>query len=793
MKNFRLLLTLLTVSVCSLQSAWADDVKVTVSLPNSNGLRTEILKSVNDVKIVTDLIVTTQTNVSLGAEDWATMQSMDALVNLDLSGTSAVAVPDGQFNGHCPNLKTVLLPNNLKIIGTSAFYYARNLTTVNIPSTLESLGDNAFYDCDKLENCALPADCHVTEIPKGCFTNCQKLMSFTIPESVVSIGYSAFWGCKAFTSALPSGLTSIGSYAFKGAAMTDLDIVIAEGTEIYSGIFEESGIKSISFPTKIYEFNSYIYNCSNLTDITLKSPTVIHYSVNAYWEPRNIENITLHVPSHLVDQYKVHTWWKDYKDVVAISPAVTSYIVQDNLSLNYAERMAGTPSLFFERPRSIYFSIEGNDPQAFNNFTAFSDVTTDYSYIFTYEYEQWYWTMILSECPNVSVTGDYNQRIKTASNAWYFLSLPFDFMVGDITTEEGKFAIRTYDGASRNTNDQSTGNWTNLSSGEIKAGTGFIFHTSKTTWTTFKAKSGGVNYAFKTSSDEPSITLAENNSNTSASAANTGWNFVGNPWQTYYNIHKMNYTSPICYWNGNSYVTVSAQDDDYAIKPNQAFFLQCPGGINNISFPASGRQLTDKITNQNGSRALFGSNRKLIDIQITCGEELKDKTRLVVNPEALFDYEIGRDASKFFSSETLCPQIYSLDVDGTQYAINERPDINSEIRLGVVFASDGTYEISAPRNAIGNVTLTDNETGIETDLSENSYSFEAKKGTNEKRFTLKAGSRGTTGIQTLTQPETNDVEVFTIDGQNVGKTTNGLKKGVYVVRQGKSAKKVIIK
>ena len=507
----------------------------------------------------------------------------------------------------------------------------------------------------------------------------------------------------------------------------------------------------------------------------------------------NKENITLHVPSHLVASYKTDSYWKDYKDVVAISPAITSYTVFDNLDLaSSAMRMDGTPSLFIEIPSQAFssriFKISGEAAQAFNDFTASAILNA---------YDNYYdnRTMILSECPNVSINGDFKQRIKTNAGGWYFLCLPFDFDVESITTESGQFAIRTYNGALRNTADESTSgnNWTNLTSGTVTAGTGFIFQTSKDTWATFVAKKGGTNYAFKTSSDVLNIPLAENNTNTSASAANTGWNMVGNPWMTFYNAHKLNYTAPFCYFNGSTYQTISISDDDYAIRPFQAIFVQCPTGVSEIGFPASGRQLTDEITNQNGSRALFGSNRKLIDIQITCGEELKDKTRLVVNPEALFDYEIGRDASKFFSSETLCPQIYSLDVDGTQYAINERPDINSEIRLGVVFASDGTYEISAPRNAIGNVTLTDNETGIETDLSENSYSFEAKKGTNEKRFTLKAGSRGTTGIQTLTQPETNDVEVFTIDGQNVGKTTNGLKKGVYVVRQGKSAKKVIIK
>lgn len=795
MKKFRMLLTILMVSVCSLQSVWAQDpVEVEVSLLEPNSLSTEIQKYVDDVKTVTKLTVSSGT---IGELDWKTMQSLDALQTLDLSGATFTAVPDNQFGYTdyrviCPNLVTVILPNGVKTIGNSAFSRKSELTTVTIPSTLTTLGESAFESCSSLQTCSL-ADCNITTIPAACFYGCSNLASFTIPATVTSIGGSAFYYCKLFTSVLPPNLESLGTSAFDGAAMTDLDIVFPENFVVEYYVFRDTQIKSITFPTT-YPGNNSSYSpidgCKNLTDITLKSATVSPTRPNTL----NVENITLHVPSHLVASYKTDSYWKDYKDVVAISPAITSYTVFDNLDLaSSAMRMDGTPSIFIEVPNygSRIFKISGESAQTFNDFTA----SARPNFLEMNDYLYKCWTMILSECPNVSINGDFKQRIRTDAGGWYFLCLPFDFDVESITTESGQFAIRTYNGALRNTADESTSgnNWTNLTSGTVTAGTGFIFQTSKYTWTTFVAKKGGTNYAFKTSSDVLNIPLAENNTNTSASAANTGWNMVGNPWMTYYNAHKLNYTAPFCYFNGSTYQTISISDDDYAIKPFQAIFVQCPTGVSEIGFPASGRQLTDEITNQNGSRALFGSDRKLIDIQITCGEELKDKTRLVVNPEALFDYEIGRDASKFFSSETLCPQIYSLDVDGTQYAINERPDINSEIRLGIVFASDGTYEISAPRNAIGNVTLTDNETGIETDLSETSYSFEAKKGTNEKRFTLKAGSRGTTGIQTLTQPETNDIEVFTIDGQNVGKTTNGLKKGVYVVRQGKSAKKVIIK
>ena len=786
-----MLLTLMLVSVCSWQAAWAQEVAVEVTLPEANALSTELLKQVDDVKTITSLTIKTAAGKSLGEQDWTTLQSMTALQTLDMSQASATTIPDNQFStsyANCKGLVTVTLPANLKTIGRSAFYDQDNLVTVNVPSTVTTIGYGAFSYCENLENCDLSGS-SITAIPSSCFDCCYKLLSFTIPETVTSIGSSAFAYCYVFTSPLPSNQTEIGSSAFSGAAMTDVEVVIPEGMEIQSYIFRETGIKSITFPTTFYEYGgSCLYDCNNLTDITIKSPTVLEEDD---LDPNNKSNITLHVPSYLVNAYKSHSDWNQYKNVVAITPHVTDYTVQANLDLNYAMRMEGTPSVTFAPDReSLSFKISGEANQAFNNFTA----STRYSYGRLENS-----TMILSECPNVTISGDYMQRIKTGGSDWFFFCLPFDFKVGDIETEDGKFAIRTYDGAKRNTTDATNDNWTRLGADDVvTAGTGFIYQTSKETWSTFKALKGGTNNVFKTSANELTTALAANNSNASASAANTGWNMVGNPWQTYYNAHKINYTAPFCYYNmnGGTYEAVSIEDDDFALQPHQAIFVQCPSGISSIGFPASGRQLTDEITEQNGTRSAADPDRLLFDLQIAYGTDFKDKTRLVVNEKASLGYEIGRDASKFMSDGTQCPQIYSLDADGTQYAINERPADNGTLNIGVVFANDGDYTLSALRNGIGQVILTDNETGIQTNLQQNSYSFSAKKGISDKRFTLSYsrgfGGEGTTGIQDA-KTTTCEQEVYTLDGQKLGNTTEGLKKGVYVIRQGQQTKKVIIK
>lgn len=790
MKKLRNLLTLLVVSICAVQSAWADDVIANVTLNETNSLSTEILaiQGINDVKTVTHLTVTTNEGVQLGAEDWTTIQSMSALVVLDLSNASADAIPSNQFNNsssnRCRNLTNASLPKDLTTIGEYAFYNHPNIVTVTVPNTVTEIGNQAFGGCNNLENCDL-SGCNLTTISHSCFYNCRKLNSFTIPSSVTAIGGQAFQHCELFTSPLPTGIKSIENYAFYGALMQDVDVVIPEGMKVpYQG-FRGTQIRSIELPSTCYSSVEECYNyCSNLQSVTLKSPTVVGIQ---YFVSDNASNITLKVPSHLVAAYKSHPQWSIYHDVIAISPAITDYTVNANLNLsNSSMRMEGTPNVFFTQDASL--TIAGSTAQAFNNYTASASIEP-------YYYSSSRYSMIFNEEATVTVNGDFKQRLYIKDYDWNFLCLPFDFTVGDVTAESGQFVIRTYNGARRNTENSSSGNWSaNLADDVvITAGTGFILKTSADTWVTFKAKTGGTNYAFKKTDDEIQITLAANNSNGDATAANTGWNMVGNPWQTYYNIHKLNYTAPFAvysHYGGGRYDTYSPSDDDYALSPFEAVFVQCPNGVTSMDFPATGRQLTSEVTSQNAAPKRAAGHRLLVDIQVS-GNNQDDKTRLVVNNDATMSYEIGRDASKFFADGTSVPQIYSLGTDGTQYAINERPAESGTLNIGILFASDGEYTLSAIRNDIGQIILEDNETGIKTDLSQHDYTFDANAGICNGRFTVAFGN--TTGIQSTMNVETAEKEIYTLDGVKIGNDTTNLQKGVYVVRQGQHTQKMIIK
>ena len=803
MKKLRTLLTLLMVGLCSWQSAWAQEVEVSVTLLEPGSLGVEILRKHDPITEVTNLTITGEMN----DDDWAKLKDITALTYLDLSGATIEAVPASQFSGYCQNLTTVKLPTGLKSIGNSSFYNKSNLVDVYLPTTLESIGSSAFYGCSKLESIhldVLPSG--ITEIPGSCFKGCSKLQSFTIPEGVTSIGQYAFEDCKLFTSTIPSTVMSFGSGAFEGAAMNGIDVIINENAQINSsyshGTFAGTQIKSISLPSTFYKNpGGVILSCKNLTDIYLKSPTVLADpgtvfpgSDIPFLSGVERSNLTIHVPAHLLEAYKLDSYFKNCSNLIVGDATVGDgefWTISAPLTLSYS-RMPSAANIILKNKTSL--QIKGSDTQTFGNVVTYGHTSVNSS---SSAYGNKDWSMIINTCDNVSITGTYQHKIQTYAKKWYFFCLPFDFKVSDIETEKDsetgkyiKYAIRYYDGANRANTNAASENWKDYENTDIvKAGTGFIIQTSATTWVTFKAQDN-ASKSYVVSNNPFVKALADN---TTTADAHKGWNLVGNPWLCYYNIHKMNYTAPISVWSGSSYVAYSIIDDDYAIRPNEAFFVQSPGNAS-ITFPVEGRQLTNVINSQNATTR--GSvERKIFDVQIAYGD-MTDKTRLVVNPEASMDFEFNCDASKMMSMDIDVPQIYSFGQDKIQYAINERPADNCELPIGIIFRHDGEYTISSIRNSLGQVLLKDNETGITTDLSENGYTFTAKAGTTEARFRLTFGSINgngdTTGINTIENVAA-EKEFYTLDGVKVGNNANSLQKGVYVVRQGQKTQKMIIK
>ena len=125
----------------------------------------------------------------------------------------------------CPKTKTSLIvPESLTQIASSAFYGCSLITSIDLPSKLTSIGGYAFYGCTKLSSISLPDS--LISIGSSAFNGCTKLSSISLPHSLISIGGSAFYGCTQLSSiSLPDSLISIGSSAFSGCTqLTTINI-----------------------------------------------------------------------------------------------------------------------------------------------------------------------------------------------------------------------------------------------------------------------------------------------------------------------------------------------------------------------------------------------------------------------------------------------------------------------------------------------------------------------------------------------------------------------------------------
>ncbi|MBQ0103499.1 MAG: leucine-rich repeat protein [Prevotellaceae bacterium] len=95
--------------------------------------------------------------------------------------------------------------------------YCSSLPSVAIPNSVTSIGGSAFYNCSRLTSVTIPNS--VTSIGDYTFENCSSLASVTIPNSVTSIGSGAFKNCSSLPSVtIPNSVTSIGEYAFYNCA-----------------------------------------------------------------------------------------------------------------------------------------------------------------------------------------------------------------------------------------------------------------------------------------------------------------------------------------------------------------------------------------------------------------------------------------------------------------------------------------------------------------------------------------------------------------------------------------------
>ena len=241
-------------------------------------------------------------------------------------------IPDNAFAG-CGSLASVTIPGGVSSIGERAFYDCGSLASVYIPDGVTSIGFEAFGCCTSLASVSIPQSwtgddasfwgCDllttagpvgsgaavelrwegetpgvvlggfsslvsvsipdsVTSIGESAFAGCSALASLTIPDSVTSIGEGAFAGCSALASlTIPSSVTSIHEEAFYH--MSSLaSIAVVDGNAAYWSdgrslissdgkllIYANASGTSYAVPNAVTEIAHYAFQCGSVVSISI--------------------------------------------------------------------------------------------------------------------------------------------------------------------------------------------------------------------------------------------------------------------------------------------------------------------------------------------------------------------------------------------------------------------------------------------------------------------------------------------------------------------------------------------
>lgn len=263
---------------------------------------------------------------------------------------------------NCANLSSITISDNIKVIESLTFGHCVNLQSVNIPNNVEKIDGTAFSGCSSLKEftvsdgniwfaandgviytknmktlvkCPMALYAVAYQIPDGveeiydyAFNKCKNIGKFYLPESLRSIGISAFEECSMSSISLPSSVSTIDMMAFEGCDNLENFIIPENVMEIPMMLVAYSdNLSYLYIPKAVNTVGGGAFKgCKSLSMINCKVVDIdlvdfkksYDESVEAF---KNIpDTCTWRIPTGCSDKYKMQPWWVSTWRIIEETP-----------------------------------------------------------------------------------------------------------------------------------------------------------------------------------------------------------------------------------------------------------------------------------------------------------------------------------------------------------------------------------------------------------------------------------------------------------------------------------------